>query len=88
MDQISIYTWKNPGVAIFNTQDTAVKMSKSTWIPNGEICDDDSISSKFKITQEVKGTISAGVPIHLGGLETLDITSGKFQPHIWAKPAK
>ena len=38
---MTICTWRNPTIAVYNTQDTGISLSKSDVVASAESCDDD-----------------------------------------------
>ena len=38
---MNICTWRNPTIAVYNTQDTGISLSKSNFVASAESCDDD-----------------------------------------------
>ena len=41
IDNMTICTWRNPTIAVYNTQDTGISLSKSDVVASAESCDDD-----------------------------------------------
>ena len=41
IDNMTICTWRNPTIAVYNTQDTVISLSKSDVVASAESCDDD-----------------------------------------------